>query len=146
MSHASIKTNKLSETTRLSAEMRAESVLSLAMVPFSGIAQDHRFSPRQEHNAITGEANKAVPLSKVKNGGETRPRFPAVYSSTREKKSLPNRLQSHTTTNCATTRSVERGPPTLVDPRRYGMNRPLLPVSRLGTDVCLVKRNHDGKK
>ncbi len=77
------------------------------------------FFAGQWHDAITGDAIEAVQSVKVKNGGETRPRFPAVYSSTREKKSLPNRLQSHTTTNFATTRSVERGPPTLVDPRRY---------------------------
>ena len=89
------------------------------------------------HDAITEDAIEAVQSVKLKNGGETRPRFPAVYSSTREKKSLPNRLQSHTTTNFATTRSVERGPTTLVDPRRYEMNRPILLGSRLGTDVCL---------
>ena len=102
---------------------------------------------RSRRDAVPGNAFEPVrDFYKVKNGGETRPRFPAVYSSTHEKKSSPIRLQSHTTTNFATTRSVERGPPTLVDPRRYEMNRPILPVSRLGTDVCLRKRDHDGKK
>ena len=82
------------------------------------VRRDARIS-RAWHDAITWDAIEAVHSVKLKNGGETRPRIPAVYSSTREKKSLLNQLQSHTTTNSATTRSVERGPPTLVDPRRY---------------------------